>query len=120
MLTDRGHRVIGVDLDPAAVAAIDAGRAPVAEPGLQDRIDSAGRRLGATTEFAPAIGAAEIVVIATPAPGFAAVPASVVAGGDKRRVVLDCWRVLRLKMAEAAEFVHPGRADGLSRPIAGP
>ncbi|HUN94732.1 MAG TPA: NAD(P)-binding domain-containing protein, partial [Bradyrhizobium sp.] len=60
VLADTGHDVIGVDQNPAAVEAINAGRAPVQEPGLQQRIESAGPRLRATTNFAEAIAATEI------------------------------------------------------------
>jgi UDPglucose 6-dehydrogenase len=68
VLADKGHRVIGVDLNPAAVAAINAGRAPVAEPGLQERIDSAGRRLSATSDFSAAINASDISFVIVPTP----------------------------------------------------
>lgn len=68
VLADKGHRVIGVDLNPTAVAEINAGRAPVAEPGLQERIDSAGARLSATTDFAPAITATDISFVIVPTP----------------------------------------------------
>lgn len=68
VLADKGHSVIGVDLNPNAVAAINAGRAPVTEPGLQERIDSAGKRLSATTDFAAAITASDISFIIVPTP----------------------------------------------------
>jgi UDPglucose 6-dehydrogenase len=68
VLADKGHRVIGVDLNPTAVAEINAGRAPVAEPGLQERIDSAGARLSATTDFAAAITATDISFVIVPTP----------------------------------------------------
>lgn len=68
VLADKGHRVIGVDLNPNAVTAINAGRAPVTEPGLQERIDSAGKRLSATTDFAEAITATDISFIIVPTP----------------------------------------------------
>ena len=71
VLADKGHRVVGVDLNPSAVDAINAGRAPVAEPGLQERIESAGKRLSATTDFAAAIGATDISFIIVPTPSDA-------------------------------------------------
>jgi len=71
VLADKGHRVIGVDLNPAAVAAINAGRAPVVEPGLQERIDSAGSRLTATTDFAAAITQTDISFVIVPTPSGA-------------------------------------------------
>ncbi len=68
VLANKGHRVIGVDLDPRAVAAINQGRAPVAEPGLQSCIDAAGDRLRATDDFAEAIAASEISIVIVPTP----------------------------------------------------
>jgi UDPglucose 6-dehydrogenase len=68
VLADKGHRVIGVDLNPTTVAAINAGRAPVAEPGLQECINSAGRRLSATTEFSTAISASDVSFVIVPTP----------------------------------------------------
>ena len=68
VLADTGHDVIGVDQNPAAVEAINAGRAPVQEPGLQQRIESAGPRLRATTNFAEAIAATEISFVIVPTP----------------------------------------------------
>ncbi len=35
-LAARGHRVVGVDMDSGKVAAVNAGRPPVIEPGLDD------------------------------------------------------------------------------------
>ena len=35
MLAAKGHRVIGVDVNPDFVRALASGRAPVEEPGLQ-------------------------------------------------------------------------------------
>lgn len=52
VLAAAGHRVLGIDRNPAPVAAINAGRAPVVEPGLQECIDAAGGRLRASTDFA--------------------------------------------------------------------
>jgi len=68
VLADTGHQVIGVDLNPAAVGAINSGRAPVAEPDLQQRIESAGRRLRATTNFAEAIAETDISFVIVPTP----------------------------------------------------
>lgn len=42
-LAARGHRVIGVDTDPGKVAAVNAGRSPVVEPGLDDLLVGAVR-----------------------------------------------------------------------------
>lgn len=68
VLASVGHRVIGVDVDPAAVAAINAGRAPVHEPDLQETINAAGSRLTATNDISAAIQAAEISFVIVPTP----------------------------------------------------
>jgi GDP-mannose 6-dehydrogenase len=40
-LADDGHRVIGVDINPYKVDLINAGKSPLIEPGLQERIGKA-------------------------------------------------------------------------------
>jgi GDP-mannose 6-dehydrogenase len=66
----RGHRVIGVDLDPGKVAAINAGRSPVIEQGLDQLVQEGVRsgRLGATTEAAAAIAQADLSLICVGTP----------------------------------------------------
>ncbi len=68
VLASCGHHVVGVDINPAAVAALNAGRAPVTEPGLQERLDQAGGRLRATTDFTDAILATDISFVVVPTP----------------------------------------------------
>lgn len=68
VLASRGHTVVGVDLNPAAVQALNAGRAPVVEPGLQERLEMAQGRLRATTDFADAIAATDISFVIVPTP----------------------------------------------------
>jgi UDPglucose 6-dehydrogenase len=68
VLASRGHVVVGVDLNPAAVQALNAGRAPVVEPGLQERLEMAQGRLRATTDFADAIAATDISFVIVPTP----------------------------------------------------
>ena len=36
-LADDGHEVIGVDVNPDKVAAVNEGRSPIVEPGLESR-----------------------------------------------------------------------------------
>lgn len=68
VLASKGHVVVGVDVNPAAVAALAAGRAPVSEPGLQERLDMAGGRLSVTTDFADAIPRTDISFVIVPTP----------------------------------------------------
>lgn len=68
VLASKGHEVIGVDLNPAFVDAINEGRAPVAEPQLQEFIDKSRSRLRATLDFAEAVRQTEISFIIVPTP----------------------------------------------------
>src|SRR3954454_12221106 len=65
-----GHEVVGVDVNADKVAAINAGRSPIVEPGLQELVARgvAGKRLRATTDTADAIGATEVSLLAVGTP----------------------------------------------------
>ena len=69
-LAKDGHTVIAVDIDPAKVAAINAGRSPIVEQGLPQLIAEvvAAGRLTATTDISAAIHAsdASFVCVGTP------------------------------------------------------
>jgi len=67
VLASKGHDVLGIDVNPAAVELLNEGRAPVDEPGLQDLVSSSGERLRATTDLAAAAGMdLSIVLVPTP------------------------------------------------------
>ncbi|MBN8891521.1 MAG: nucleotide sugar dehydrogenase [Rhodospirillales bacterium] len=112
VLASRGHRVVGVDLNPSAVAAMNAGRAPVAEPGLQACIEAAAGRLRATTDFAELAGTdLSFVIVPTPS------------GPDGRfsnRFVLDAVRRVgealrcggRYHVVNITSTVMPGSTGG--------
>lgn len=62
-----------------------------------------------------AIAMADIVVLATPAAVFAALAPEAFTANGRRRIVVDCWRVLPPTFAAVADIVHIGRgapADG--------
>lgn len=51
-LADAGHDTVAIDIDPEVVAALNEGRTPIHEPGLEGLIDRhAGDRLRATTDY---------------------------------------------------------------------
>jgi UDPglucose 6-dehydrogenase len=87
-----------------AVAAAD----PLARDGAAAVLDDQVMLL-ATAEAA--IAAAEVVVVATPAAEFAALGADAFTAGGRRRIVVDCWRVLPSTLAEVADIVHIGRGQ---------
>ncbi len=68
-LADRGHTVIGVDLDPYKVQALNAGRSPVIEPGINDLVSRAvGSRLTATNEGVRAVLGSQISLVCVGTP----------------------------------------------------
>lgn len=68
VMAERGHPVVGVDLSAASVAAINAGRAPVREPGLDEMIARNAARLSATSDAREAVAKTEITFIVVPTP----------------------------------------------------
>lgn len=71
VMAHRGFDVIGVDLNPAAVAAIDAGQAPVYEPGLAEMLEESSQRLRATSDYREAVLATDATFVIVPTPSEA-------------------------------------------------
>jgi GDP-mannose 6-dehydrogenase len=69
-LARRGHEIIGVDVNPLKIDAINNGEAPVMEPGLPEAITEAveAGRLRATHDVAEAILATELSLICVGTP----------------------------------------------------
>lgn len=68
-LAERGHDVTCVDVDAAKVDSINAGRAPIHEPGLPELLQAnVGRRLRATRDLAQAVRDSEMTMIAVGTP----------------------------------------------------
>ena len=67
-LASKGYEVVGCDVDPAKVKAINEGRAPVEETGLQELITANRERIHATPDIGEAVrfGQVTFVVTATP------------------------------------------------------
>jgi UDPglucose 6-dehydrogenase len=68
-MAELGHEVIGIDVDPARIEALAAGKAPFFEPGLEDILSSASRsgRLSFATDPAQARGAqVHFIAVGTP------------------------------------------------------
>lgn len=68
VLADKGFHVQGVDVNPEYVKAINDGRAPVDEPGLDALIGKNRQRLSATTDCEAAASAADITFLVVPTP----------------------------------------------------
>src|SRR5260370_16855884 len=69
-LASRGFEVIGIDTDPAKVEALQRGRAPVEEPGLQEKVNEGHSRLRATTNFAEVVAHSDACFFITPTPSL--------------------------------------------------
>jgi len=65
-----GHQVIGVDVNADKVAAINAGRSPIVEPGLEDVLGRtvADGRLRATTDTADAVNHSDVSLLCVGTP----------------------------------------------------
>lgn len=68
VMAHKGHTVVGVDVNPAYVTAIQQGRPPVSEPGLAEMVAANRERLSATLDYDEAIIATEVTFIIVPTP----------------------------------------------------
>lgn len=67
-LASRGHTVVGVDVNPALVEALNAGRAPSQETGLQALVEARRGLLRATTDAGDAILSSDLTFVVVPTP----------------------------------------------------
>ena len=67
---ERGHTVIGVDVSPAKVALLAAGKSPIMEIGLEELLSRHAKtaRLTATTDTAAAIASTDLSLICVGTP----------------------------------------------------
>ncbi len=70
-IASRGGEVIGVDVNPAAVAAVAAGRAPVQETDLEATLAANRARIRATLDVAEAVRDSAITFVIVPTPSDA-------------------------------------------------
>lgn len=68
---DKGHEVIGVDVNQVKADIINQGRCPIVEPGVEGIIEKAvkDKRLRATTDATEAVHASDISLICVGTPG---------------------------------------------------
>ncbi len=69
-LARRGHQVVGVDTDPAKVALLNTGRAPIIEPEIGEITarEVAAGRLSATVDVAAAVPRSDLIMICVGTP----------------------------------------------------
>lgn len=63
-----GHHVTCVDVNPAKLASLKAGKAPIYEPGLEELLSLAAERLAFTDSYAEAVPEADVIFIAVGTP----------------------------------------------------
>jgi UDPglucose 6-dehydrogenase len=71
VMAHKGNQVVGVDLNPAFVTAIQRGLPPVNEPGLPEMIQANHERLTATQSYEEAVLATDVTFIIVPTPSEA-------------------------------------------------
>lgn len=67
-IASRGHDVVGVDVNPATVEMLNAGRSPVDETGVQELLAHNRERLHATTHPTEAIRSSDVTFVVVPTP----------------------------------------------------
>lgn len=92
-----GMTVVGVDVSAKTVEALNEGRAPVTEPGLEEMLARAGSRLRATNDFATALKDAAMSFVVVPTPS-----------GDDGMFTLD-WVLAAVKEIGSALRFGGGR-----------
>jgi GDP-mannose 6-dehydrogenase len=119
-LATRGHHVIGVDTDPGKVAALNQGRAPVIEPGLDklasEAIASGALQASGSVTDALASAALSLVCVGTP---------STLSGGTDLAQVCRVVTEIGTALAESdrphtvviRSTVPPGTVDDVITPL---
>jgi UDPglucose 6-dehydrogenase len=118
VLASKGHTVIGVDLNPAYVKAINDGKAPVHEPALTELIHENRERLSATHDYTAAVHQTELTIMVVPTPseanGFFSMKYALSAGEEVAKA-------LRTKseyhVVSLASTVMPGATQGELLPL---
>jgi GDP-mannose 6-dehydrogenase len=120
-LASQGHEVIGVDPNATKVDAINAGRSPINEPGVQDLMARAHDRglLSASTALSPDVAGCDLVIVCVGTP-------SSVDGSHQMTHIAEVTRQLaelvkanpgsRLTVAYRSTM-RPGSMEELIRPI---
>ena len=96
-MAERGAQVIGVDVSPAVVDAVNAGRAPVEEPGLAALLAANRGRLRATTDARDAVLGSQLSFIIVPTPSDSS-------GGFSTRFVEQVAREIGRALREKSEY----------------
>jgi len=120
-LAYKGIETIGLDVNRSFVDAINAGKAPVSEPDLQERLAESKKLLAATTEYEDIINKSDITFLVTPTPSEAD-------GHFSDRYLQDALKLLAAALKKSAKEYHlfvvtstvsPGTTDANLVPLIG-
>ncbi len=117
-LSDKGFRVIGVDIDPHVIDAINNGVSPLYEPGLGEMMERVKGRFTATDDYQYAIDNSAVIFI------FVGTP-SESDGSFSTRYVEEVTRRIASNIRDRDDFpiivlrstVLPGVTDGLVKTL---
>jgi UDPglucose 6-dehydrogenase len=113
VFADKGHEVVGVDVDERAIAALNDGVAPVDETGLQDFVDRARTRLSATASHDEAVAQSDATFVIVPTPSDADGTFSLRYVLDAAHKIGDALRRKRGRhLVVITSTVMPGATDG--------
>lgn len=96
-LAHKGYEVTGIDVDPGKIEAINQGRAPVFETGLQEMIAGSAARVRATPDGAAAVLASDVSFVVTATP-------SEPEGGFSLRYVLPVCETIGKALAQKKSY----------------
>ena len=115
-LADQGHDVTVVDLDAAKVDAVNAGRAPIHEPGLPELLARVvGRTLRGTTDLQGAVAGSDVVLIAVGTPSKDGAIDLAAVEGASRAVGASLRGNTGYTVVVVRSTVVPGTTEGLVR-----
>jgi GDP-mannose 6-dehydrogenase len=118
-LASKGNSVIGVDLSPAKVEQLAAGRSPIVEPSVNELIEQAhkGQRLRATTDSVTAVMETDISFLCVGTPSLRSGKLDL---GHVEPVCRDIGQVLKCKdafhLVVLRSTVLPGTAESIVIP----
>ena len=126
-LTERGHRVIGADVQQTKVDAFNAGMSPIVEPELNELLASAKAKglLSATTDAAEAVRASDVSIVCVGTPSLASgrlnldyvrkvseqISAAIAAKGSRHVVIFRSTMLPGSTRAMVDDFFSPQRTQ---------
>ncbi|HYM70031.1 MAG TPA: UDP-glucose/GDP-mannose dehydrogenase family protein [bacterium] len=107
---DLGHDVIGVDRDAERIRALQAGRSPIFEPGLEELLARGAekKRLRFTTDTTEAVRESEVIFITVGTPSLESGDADVTAVAAVAETIAESLRDYRLIVEKSTVPVRTG------------